>query len=262
LALVLAWGALAGAQGSAVSEAAQLTLTWVDTSGSTAGFYIERKTGTTGPYGRIAQQAPGAVSYIDGTVALGSTYCYRVQAFNSEGTSGYSNEACANPASLGVTVAMAGTGTGTVTSDPAGILCGADCSETYPTATVVTLTATPASGSNFSNWSNGCTGTGPCTITGNQPVLVTANFAAATSSQTRRLRVFRYHQGNITSSPSGITCPSTCIADYPSGTIITLTAVPETGKTFLGWKGAGCSGTGTCTITLERSRGVSARFSK
>lgn len=44
-------------------------------------------------------------------------------------------------------------GNGTVTSNPAGITCGADCSEPYPLGTVVALTATPAAGYNFSAWS-------------------------------------------------------------------------------------------------------------
>jgi hypothetical protein len=46
-----------------------------------------------------------------------------------------------------------GTGNGTVTSVPAGIDCGADCTESYGYATVITLTATPATGSIFSGFS-------------------------------------------------------------------------------------------------------------
>ncbi len=49
-------------------------------------------------------------------------------------------------------------GTGTVTSNPSGISCGSDCSEPYNYNTVVTLTATPATGSTFASWS-GCTPT-------------------------------------------------------------------------------------------------------
>ena len=52
-----------------------------------------------------------------------------------------------------LTVTKAGTGGGTVTSTPAGITCGADCTEAYPYYTVVTLTATPAAGSVFTGWS-------------------------------------------------------------------------------------------------------------
>ena len=52
-------------------------------------------------------------------------------------------------------------GPGTVTSAPAGIACGDACSATYTAGTVVTLTATPASGYVFVAWSGtGCaTGT-------------------------------------------------------------------------------------------------------
>jgi hypothetical protein len=52
-----------------------------------------------------------------------------------------------------LTVTKAGTGSGTVTSSPAGIDCGAYCSEDYQSGTIVTLTATSNSGSDFTNWS-------------------------------------------------------------------------------------------------------------
>lgn len=48
-------------------------------------------------------------------------------------------------------------GNGTITSDPTGINCGADCTETYAARTSVHFTATPASGSYFIRWS-----AGPC----------------------------------------------------------------------------------------------------
>ncbi len=59
-----------------------------------------------------------------------------------------------------LTVTKSGTGAGTVTSDPAGISCGTDCSESYPSTSSVTLTATPNSGSTFGGWSGACSGTG------------------------------------------------------------------------------------------------------
>jgi hypothetical protein len=50
-------------------------------------------------------------------------------------------------------VAKTGTGSGTVASVPAGISCGADCSEDYTYGTVVALTAAPGAGSDFTSWS-------------------------------------------------------------------------------------------------------------
>ena len=46
----------------------------------------------------------------------------------------------AAPGTFALTVSTTGTGSGTVTSNPAGINCGSDCSESYASGTVVTLT--------------------------------------------------------------------------------------------------------------------------
>jgi hypothetical protein len=75
-----------------------------------------------------------------------------------------------------VTVALAGTGAGRVTSSPAGIDCGTDCSELYPPGTNVILTAAAAIGSDFVGWSGACTGRGACALTTGTPHSVTATF--------------------------------------------------------------------------------------
>ena len=80
-----------------------------------------------------------------------------------------------------LTVARAGTGTGTVNSSPAGIACGADCTENYAENLIINLTALPASGSIFSGWSGACTGTSTCAVTMSQARSVTATFATASS---------------------------------------------------------------------------------
>jgi hypothetical protein len=76
-------------------------------------------------------------------------------------------------------ITKAGDGTGTVTSSPAGISCGLDCSHTYASATAVTLTATPAASNTFSGWS----GDADCSdgsVTMNSAVSCTATFTADT----------------------------------------------------------------------------------
>jgi hypothetical protein len=76
-----------------------------------------------------------------------------------------------------LSVALAGNGSGTVTSNPAGINCGNTCSAGFPVGTFVALTATPDSNSNFSGWSGVCSGSAcNITMTGNQSV--TATFSA------------------------------------------------------------------------------------
>ena len=53
---------------------------------------------------------------------------------------------------------------------------------------------------------------------------------------------------------------STCTPSVPEGTVITLTAQAGTNYTFEGFSGAGCSGTGSCTITLNAATNVTAVF--
>jgi hypothetical protein len=64
--------------------------------------------------------------------------------------------------------------TGSVTSSPAGISCGADCSESYTSGTVVTLTA---SGTLFMGWT-GCDSASDttCTVTVSSTKSVSARF--------------------------------------------------------------------------------------
>jgi len=75
-----------------------------------------------------------------------------------------------------LSVAKAGTGSGTVASSPAGINCGSTCSAGFSSGTSVTLTATPAGGSTFGGWSGSCSGTGACTVSMTAARSVTATF--------------------------------------------------------------------------------------
>ena len=80
--------------------------------------------------------------------------------------------------SFTVSAAHTGSGKGTVTSNPSGIDCGQVCSTNFPTGTIVTLTATPASDSAFTGWSGACSGATTCVVTLNGNESVTANFDA------------------------------------------------------------------------------------
>jgi beta-glucanase (GH16 family) len=82
------------------------------------------------------------------------------------------------PVQRTLTVSRAGTGSGSVTSSPAGINCGTTCSTTVADGTTVTMAQAPAAGSTFAGWSGGCSGTGTCTTTLTANTAVTATFTA------------------------------------------------------------------------------------
>jgi hypothetical protein len=85
------------------------------------------------------------------------------------------NLAPANNSILNVT--KAGTGSGTVTSSPAGITCGSNCTYSYDKSTTVTLNSSASTGSTFTGWSGGgCSGTGVCVVSMSSAQSVTATF--------------------------------------------------------------------------------------
>ncbi|MGJ0515580.1 MAG: polymorphic toxin type 10 domain-containing protein [Methylomicrobium sp.] len=93
-----------------------------------------------------------------------------------------------------LSIAKTGQGTGTVVSTPAGIDCGSICSTEFDPNTLITLTATPAAGSQFESWSGDCTGTdNTCVVTLSQALSVQADFSAPA------LSTFQYDpNGNLT----------------------------------------------------------------
>ncbi len=248
---------------ASLADAAILTLTWADASKNEDGFKVERKTGSGGAYGHLATVAANTTGYLDGSVTAGTTYCYRVRAYNSAGDSAYSNESCGTaPKSTVYTVGVtkSGNGSGTVASSPSTINCGSTCSASIASGTSVALSATPASGSTFTGWSGACTGTGSCALVVDGNKSLTATFATSTTTTyTLTLTKSGTGSGTVTSNPAGISCGSDCSEAYASGTRVALSATPAAGSAFTGWSGA-CTGTGSCTVTMSQARSVTATF--
>jgi uncharacterized delta-60 repeat protein/uncharacterized repeat protein (TIGR02543 family) len=79
-------------------------------------------------------------------------------------------------------VTKTGSGSGTVTSIPAGIDCGTTCVGVFSAATMIDLSAAPDEGSLFSGWSGGtgsaagCSGTGGCLFSITETSSLTADF--------------------------------------------------------------------------------------
>jgi len=66
--------------------------------------------------------------------------------------------------------------------------------------------------------------------------------------------------GSVTSLPTGINCDPTCSTDFLISTVVTLTASADTNAEFMGWNGAGCAGIGSCVVTMDAAKSVTATF--
>ncbi len=169
-------------------------------------------------------------------------------------------------AAYDVTVNRVGSGLGKVSSSPGGVLCLSNCSSTtaaFKEGTSVTLSAAPTKNYVFTEWTGDCSGSGTCSLGAlGEDKEVGAKFTAVAQ---HNLTVTKSGggQGTAKSNLAGINCGATCssmAAAYYQGAVVELTATPGKGSAFGGWSGAGCSGTGTCTVTMSEAQSVTAEF--
>jgi hypothetical protein len=162
------------------------------------------------------------------------------------------------PEGVPITVIAGGTGSGSITSDPPGIDCDATCRQTFGAGSVVTLIATADANSTFTGWTGGgCSGIGDCVVTATVATTATATFEVKRFTFT--VAKTGAGTGTVTSSPMGVDCGTRCAVTYNYGTIVTLTALPDDASDFTGWSGD-CSGTTTCSVTIDGTRSVAAAF--
>jgi Divergent InlB B-repeat domain len=157
-------------------------------------------------------------------------------------------------------VAATGTGSGTITSAPAGISCGTTCNKGFAQGTAVTLTATPAAGAAFRGWSGSCSGmTASTQVTLNATSTCYAEFAS-TAQATLTISKAGSGSGTVASTPAGINCGSTCSSTVSVNTALQLTATAAVNSTFAGWSGS-CTGTSTSAqVTVAANSTCTATF--
>ena len=156
------------------------------------------------------------------------------------------------PAPAALTVTKNGAGTGTVTSTPAGIDCGATCSADFDQDTNVTLSAIPDPGSLFAAWGGDADcDDGVVDLSTSMSCTVTFDLVGAPTGGTLTITAVS-GAGTIQTlsgaTPDGlISCVGTqesdpptgdCNESYPLETMVTLDAVPDAGWEFLSWGGA------------------------
>lgn len=161
-------------------------------------------------------------------------------------------------------VTKSGTGSGTVTSFPSGINCGATCSASFNQDSTVIFTGASGLHTKAVQWS-GCDsvdGNDKCKVKMSAAKAVTATFDLEPGFSLYTLTVTKSGTGSgtVTSSPVGIDCGSSCLTKVLSKTKVTLIATPAPGSVFAHWSGGTCSGTEPCQRNINSSRTVKAVF--
>ncbi len=167
----------------------------------------------------------------------------------------------APPTSFTLTLTKSGTGTGTVASSPPGISCGPTCSASFASGTVVSLTATPDSGSTFAGWSGACSGTGACSVTMDAAKSVSANFNSTSTVALSSLSVNPTSVVGGNSSTGTVTLTAAATAnlvvtlssDNASATVPPSVTVPQ-GATSASFS------IGTKSVTSSTVANISAAF--
>jgi uncharacterized repeat protein (TIGR01451 family) len=160
--------------------------------------------------------------------------------------------------------AIAGNGSGTVTSDSGldgALACGSTCTASFLSGTTVNVTVNPSAGSLLGSWSGACSGnSNPCTITMDGDKTVTANFVLG---KKLTAALAGTGTGTVASADGVLYCPSAvspCSALFLPGASVVLAGNPDNNSLFGSWGGA-CSGTtNSCTVTLDADKSVTANF--
>ena len=177
-----------------------------------------------------------------------------------------------------VTITGIGTGSGVVTSSPAGINCAitagvaaaTGCKAGFADGSIVTLTAVPKAGHSFERWYGSCSGRSTCRLTMTADRATQVRFlkgpftvgisggSSGAGSGTVKTQAGLTPAINCTIT-NGTAAATGCSGVYAAYTAITLTATPAAGFVFTGW-GTPCSGTGTCQYAAIKTRTISATF--
>jgi hypothetical protein len=104
---------------------------------------------------------------------------------------------------------------------------------------------------------------GPADSGGNQGI-VEGTFAVSVQNGQGGNPTLQIVGGYVTSSPAGIDCGgaarAACDFEFPLGTAVTLTAVPDAGKELIGWAGDCFGLENTCSLSGNAAKYVVAQF--
>lgn len=129
-------------------------------------------------------------------------------------------------------VSTTGSGSGSVSSGPAGIECGTTCMARFAEESTVTLAATPTAGSRFAGWSGACAGTGSCSVQiGEAGSSVGAEFVPIAPAAGGGSGDTPVSSPDKTPANPG---PSTCTTVDPGASVGTFVPTAKPGRVVLG----------------------------
>jgi len=190
-----------------VASASQINLSWTDNTTYETNYYVERAPTSTGPWTQIASLGADVTSYSDTGLTTGTTYYYRVRAYDGTNYSSYSNTA--NATAITIT---ASAGTGGAISPSGTILVSYGTNQTF--------TITPNTGYHVSDVQLDEASVGA--VTSYTFTNVTANHTITASFAINTYAITATANANGTISPSGA-------VSVNSGATQTFTMTPNTG---------------------------------
>lgn len=175
-----------------------------------------------------------------------------------------------------IQIIQGGVGQGTVTSDPAGIDCtlgsgdpSGTCEASFLAGTRVKLTAVAAPGSTFDGWAPVTNCRKPNNLLVRAGVTHSCQPVFSLDEPPELLlQTFSKGSGRMVSDPAGIDCTrdaddhtvtGQCGALFPNGSVVTLTATPLLGWTFVGWS-ADEPDCADGVVTMDSAKACTARF--
>jgi peptidoglycan hydrolase-like protein with peptidoglycan-binding domain len=219
---------------------------------------LSREAAAAGTLCTAVQPASAGTSGESAIVAVGGVAYVRTEnglvRITGGAPSHHSSYDSAPPAPVTYAVTSSGDGNESISPNTA---------QTIEEGSTLALTVTADSGYTLSDTVGGTclagSWSGSVYTTGAITADCTVSFSATQDTYALTVTKAGPGSGSITSTPAGIACGPTCSATFPSGTMVTLTAFATDGF-FNGWSGSGCSGLGTCTVTMDAAKAVTATF--
>jgi len=264
---------------AAAASSTSITLSWSSVSGA-ASYIVYRSGGATGPFSVRASSQTGN-SYSDSSLTASTTYYYRVSAVagavespQSAIVSATTQAAPTTPviglsvSSLSASATVGGSSpaaqTASVTNAGSGSLTGLSSSVTYTNGSGwlnASLSSTSAPSTLTASFNSAALSAGSYSATirvsssvsgvAYKTIAVSLTVSSA-ATYTLSASVNPSGAGSVTRSPNS--------SSYASGTVVTVTATPNSGYVFSSWSGAATGSANPTTVTMNANKTLTANF--